>query len=275
MSEIFDRLITSIINLPEVQSIGKTGSKDISFSDDNDVDIFIICNNTPNLKTREKLYNDINYDLKIKTHDFEGKYWGTLDLINIDKIEICLMYFNRSKVENEIDDILQGNRIKKEENYFYPMGRCATYKNINILYDKSMFLENMKLKLSDYPETLYDKNIDFHLSKLNDSEDMESAIHKKDILFYHSALDNSIDHYLQLLFTLNYCFFPSRKRSFLYINEFKYKPKNCIERLIEIVKYGGEVNTINKSYEKWKEIVKETIELINSNKNEQPAHNKR
>jgi len=267
MNEIFYRLITSIINLPEVQSIGKTGSKDISFSEDNDVDIFIICNNTPDLKTREIIYNDINYDLKIKTHDFEGKYWGTLDLIYIDNVEICLMYFNRSKVENEIDDILQGNRIKKEENYFYPMGRCATYKNINILYDKSMFLENMKLKLSDYPDKLYDKNIDFHLSKLNDSEDMKSAIQKKDILFYHSALDNSIDHYLQLLFTLNYCFFPSRKRSFLYINEFKYKPKNCIERLIEIVKYGGEVDTINKSYEKWNEIVKETIELINSNKN--------
>jgi len=263
MTKIYKKLISSIIGLPEVQSIGKTGSKNISFSENNDVDIFIICKNTPNIKSRKNLYNGIDYDLKIKTNNFEDKYWGTIDFINLDKIEICLMYFTESKVLNEIDDILSGNRIKKENNYFYPIGRCSTYKNINILYDKEKFLESMKLKLSNYPKTLYDKNMDFHLSILNDTEDLESAIRKKDLLFYHFALDNSIDHYLQLIFTLNYCFFPSRKRSFLYINEFKNKPKNCIERLKEVVKMGGEVDTINKLYEKWNELLKETIEIMN------------
>jgi len=264
MTEIFEELINSIISLPEVQSIGKTGSKNLSFSEDRDVDIFIICSNTPDLISREKIYNSINYDLKIKTNDFESNYWGTLDFIDIDKMEICLMYFTKSKAENEIDDILQGNRIKREDNYFYPIGRCSTYKNINILHDKNKFLENMKLKLSNYPKTLYDKSINLHLAELNDTEDMESAIHKKDLLFYHFTLDNSIDHYLQLIFALNYCFFPSRKRSFIYINEFKYKPKNCIERLTEVIKLGGEAETINKSYEKWIELLGETIEQINN-----------
>jgi hypothetical protein len=214
VKETFDTLLNSINSLPEVQSIEITGSKSVSFSEGSDVDIFIICNNTPDLKSREKLYNSINYDLKIKMHDFEGKYWGTLDFINIDKIELCLMYFMESKVENEIDDILKGNRIEKEDNYFYPIGRCATYKDINIIYDKSKFLENMKSKLSIYPKILYNKNIAFHSLKLNDTEDMKSAIRKKDILYYHFALDNSIDHYLQLIFTLNHCFFQVEREVF-------------------------------------------------------------
>ena len=260
MTELFEKLINSINGLLEVQSIGKTGSKNISISQENDIDIFIICDNVPDLKLREKLYSDLDYDLKIKTNDFESKYWGTMDYINFDKIDICLMYFQKSKVENEIDDILKGNRIKKEDNYFYPIGKCSTYKNINILHDKNKFLENMKLKLSNYPKTLYDKSINLHLAELNDTEDIENAMHKKDLLFYHFALDNIIDHYLQLLFTLNYCFFPSRKRSFLYINEFEYKPKNCVDRLMEIIKLGGEEDTIKISHEKWKKLFKETVE---------------
>ena len=98
------RLIRSIIELPEVLSIGKTGSKNISSSQENDVDIFIICDNVPDLKLREKLYNDLNYDLKIKTNNIEDKYWGTMDFINMDKLEIYLMYFQKSKVENEIEN---------------------------------------------------------------------------------------------------------------------------------------------------------------------------
>jgi len=183
MIKLFEKLINSINGLLEVQSIGKTGSKNISISQENDIDIFIICDNIPDLKSREKLYNDLDYDLKIKTNDFESKYWGTMDYINLDKIDICLMYFQKSKVENEIDDILKGNRIKKEDNYFYPIGRCSTYKNINILHDKNKFLENMKLKLSNYPKTLYDKSINLHLAELNDTEDIENAMHKKDLCF--------------------------------------------------------------------------------------------
>ena len=273
MKEIFEELINSITKLPEVQSIGKTGSKGMSFSQDNDVDVFIICENVPDLKIRQKLYNELNYNPKIKTNDFDSIYWGTMDYITFNKCKICLMYFQKVKVENEINDILKGNRIRKEDNYFYPIGKCSTYKNMNIFYDKNKFLENMKMKLQNYPKILHDKSMNLHLAELYDTEDLENAVHKRALLFYHFALDNTIDHYLQLLFTSNYCFFPSRKRSLLYLQEFEYKPKDCVERSMEIVKLGGEEGTLKESYEKWKRLLSETVEQIENNG--QPAHNNR
>lgn len=36
--------------------------------------------------------------------------------------------------------ILNGDYPDKLDNYYYPVGRCAMLKNINVLYDKNDFL---------------------------------------------------------------------------------------------------------------------------------------
>jgi len=261
MTEKYNSLLHSVSEIEQVESIGKTGKIEISINNENDIDIFIFCKNTPDFEVRKEAYKKIDEKMIVKMHDFEGKFWGTLDILKIDGLEICLMYFTIEKTEDEINDILKGNRIKKEDNYFFPIGRCSTIKNINILYEKNNFLKNMKEKLSVYPDELYNKNIEYHVSKLNDREDIERAISLEDVLFYHNALDISLEHFLQLLFTKNKCFFSSRKRNALLMEEMKIRPNNCIERLFEIIELGGNVKTITKSYEKWKKLIKELIEL--------------
>ena len=261
MAEILNVLVNKVSKNESVQSIGKTGSLNINLSEENDVDIFIFCTETPDIETRKDLYKDIDGMIIIKMHDFESRQWGTIDILDFNKLEICLMYFSIKSAEEEINDILKGNRIKKEENYFYPVGRCSTLKNINILYDKNSFLNDLKNQLSKYPKELHDKLVEYHTAKLNDIEDIERAITLQDVLFYHFAFDISLDHFLQLLFAVNYTFFPSRKRNIMLIDQMQYKPMNCINRILEIVELGGVKNTLAKSYKKWKELCNELINL--------------
>ena len=155
---------------------------------------------------------------------------------------------------------IKGNRIKKEGNYFYPVGRCATLKSINILFDKKHFLQGLKDKLSIYPKTLYEKSMEYHTKNLIDTEDLERAVVTQDVAFYHFALDISMDYFLQLLFNKNCCFFPSRKRNISLIEQMQNKPKNCTNRILEVIKLGGNGISLNKSYEKWKKLCDELIE---------------
>lgn len=71
---------------------------------------------------------------------------------------------------------------------------------------------------------------------------------RKDVLFYHFALDLAIDHFLQALFALNKVYFPFRKRSLDIVQNFALKPAYCGERLLEVIRLGGSPADIEQSY---------------------------
>lgn len=48
-----------------------------------------------------------------------------------------------------------------------------------------------------YPDELAEKLIQYHLDELEDIEDSERAMTRKDVIFYHFAMDTAIDHFLQ------------------------------------------------------------------------------
>ena len=264
VEEIFYQLMNAISNMNGVHSIGKTGSKELPKSNESDIDIFIFCNEIPNLDLRKTIYSEIDYNLNVLINASESKHWGIMDFVYINEIEICLMYFSSNKVLAEIDKILEGERLAKEDNYFYPIGRCATIKNIYIIYDRNSFLKNIKEKLISFPKEFYEKMIEYHISKLNDKEDFERAVSRSDILFYHFVLDISLDHYLQLLFTLNRCYFPSRKKTIEYIGEFKLKPNDIVNRILKVVELGGNKDAIKESYEIWEGLCKDIVEIKNN-----------
>jgi len=264
LEKIFYQLINEISNMKGVHSIGKTGTKELPQSNESDIDIFIFCDEIPDVNLRKTIYKDIKNNLKIFTNDIESKHWGIMDFIYINDIEICLMYFNSNKVMAETDNILIGDRLEKEDNYFYPIGRCATLKNIYVLYDKEDFLKNIRDKLKTFPKELYDKKVKYHKNRLNDKEDFERAVSRGDVLFYHFVLDIAIDHYLQLLFTLNQCYFPSRKKSIEFIDGFKVKPNDTVNKILKVVDLGGNKDTIKESYAIWKKLCKDIEDLENS-----------
>lgn len=134
-------------------------------------------------------------------------------------------------------------------------------KNINILYDRDGFLGSLKKRLSEYPDRLFEKLVKYHLDELKDKEDLERTVMRKDVLFYHFALDIAIDHFLQALFVINRVFFPSRKRTPDFIREFDIKPDKCCEWLLEVVKLGGCAESVARSYELWCDLVREVERL--------------
>lgn len=263
--EIFSLLIDSIGSMSEVQSIGKSGGSEFPSSNESDVDIFVFCTKIPSPENRQSkvaVLGDAIGDIKIST--YEGKHWGVCDFIQIHETEICLMYFTVDKINAEIESVLNGERLEKEDNYFYPTGRCATLLSMHILFEKQNFIASMKEKLSVYPGDLSEKLLAHHMRRLNDVEDLERAVSRKDVLFYHFALDLIIDHFLQALFALNKCFFPSRKRTLLFINEFQTRPENCGERLVQVIELGGKGDTLKQSYDLWTCLCRDLANLSGS-----------
>jgi hypothetical protein len=181
----------------------------------------------------------------------------------INGIETWLMYFTVNETVTDVESILSGKYPDKLDNYYYPIGRCAMLKNINILYDKSNFLDNLKKRLSKYPDKLGKILIQYHLDELDDTEDLERAVVRKDVLFYHFAMDIAVDHFLQALFAINKVYFPSRKRTLDFIENFNIKPEGCNEKLLEVIRLGGLSEEIDHSFSIWSDMVNELKKLSN------------
>lgn len=263
--KIIDILISNISEMSEVQSIGICGSKS-SFprAGEGDIDIFIYCDIVPSPEKRQAILNHLgNHVQEFKVNIFEGGHWGIGDFVLINGIETWLMYFTVNETVTDVESILSGKYPDKLDNYYYPIGRCAMLKNINILYDKSNFLDNLKKRLSKYPDKLGKILIQYHLDELDDTEDLERAVVRKDVLFYHFAMDIAVDHFLQALFAINKVYFPSRKRTLDFIENFNIKPEGCNEKLLEVIRLGGLSEEIDHSFSIWSDMVNELKKLSN------------
>lgn len=263
--KIIDILISNISEMSEVQSIGICGSKrSFPRAGEGDIDIFIYCDIVPSPEKRQAILNQLgNHVQEVKVNIFEEGHWGIGDFVFINGIETWLMYFTVNETVTDVESILSGKYPDKLDNYYYPIGRCAMLKNINILYDKNNFLDNLKKRLSKYPDKLGKILIQYHLDELDDTEDLERAVVRKDVLFYHFAMDIAIDHFLQALFAINKVYFPSRKRTLDFIENFNIKPEGCSEKLLEVIRLGGLSEEIDHSFSIWSDMVNELKKLSN------------
>ncbi|MDF2987808.1 MAG: hypothetical protein K0R50_3318 [Eubacterium sp.] len=261
--KVFESVIEKVSSITEVKSIGISGAKSqLPAAGEGDIDFFIYCDEIPDIEKRKKILSNLDTEIcNIKMNIFEGGHWGTGDFIEINGVETWLMFFKITDVIRNIDEILSGKYPDKIDNYYYPIGRVGMLEKITILYDKNEFLKSLKEKLRIYPEALLKKLIDYHIDKLSDMEDIERAVYRKDVLFYHFALDIAIDHFLQAIFALNKTYFPSRKRSLSFINIFEIKPNYCGERILDIIQLGSQESNMKTSYELLLSLISELIEL--------------
>lgn len=257
--KIIDTLIDNISAISEVQAIGISGSKaPLPKAGEGDIDIFIYCNEMPYLEKRQAIINQMGDQIQEgKINIFEGGHFGVGDFMLINGVETWLMYFTVSETLTDVEAILKGEYPDKLDNYYYPVGRCAMFRNINVLYDKNGFLHDLKERLSEYPDELSGMLTEYHMDELEDTEDLERAVMRKDVLFYHFAMDLAIDHFLQALFAINKTYFPSRKRTLDFIENFTVKPEKCSERLLEVVRLGGFKEGIHESFMLWSNLVRD------------------
>jgi hypothetical protein len=264
--ELLDRLVSQISSLPMVQSVGLSGTRSpLPKAGESDMDLFIYCSKIPSLKERQTVLDTLSGIIgEGKTNMFQGGRWGHGDFAMLNGVETWLMHFTVEETLTDVESILNGEQPDMLDNYYYPVGRLAMLKNITVLFDRSGFLSNLKKHLLTYPEKLRDKLTVYHLNKLHDPEDLCRAVTRKDVFFYHFALDNALDHYLQALFAMNSTYFPSRKRTIQFLSEFAIQPKDCAIRLIEVLRLGGEGETVPQSFSIFQSLTDELLALGSS-----------
>ncbi len=255
-------LINAVAQMREVVAIGKSGGSELPDAKQSDIDVFVFCRSIPSVAFRQAAIDTLLIVSGSRISDTEDRFWGVCDYVILEDAEICLMYFSVDTISTEIEAILQAERLDKEGNYFYPTGRCATMLSMHALYDTTGFIDTIKEKLYVYPPDLAEKIIEHHAPQMNDAEDFSRALLRKDVLFYHCTLDKVLDHFLQVLFALNRCYFPSRKRSLQFIETFSIKPSDCPEKLLQAVALGGRPETLPQSYQIWESLCSELEGLI-------------
>jgi hypothetical protein len=259
----FSHLVRSLSAMDTVRAIGKSGGDAFPEHNEGDVDVFVFCERVPDAKTRQSVFDaldDAASDIQIS--ETANRFWGTCDFFTLGGAtgtEVCLLYFAMADMNGEITSVLSAQRLDREDEYFYPTGRCAAFLTMYSLYDADGYIAGMKEKLSFYPPELSEKLYRHHQSKIHDAEDFQRAVSRGDVLFYHATLEIAIDHFLQALFALNRCFFPSRKRTLSWIEGFAIKPANCAERLLQTIELGARAETLAESYAIWCGLCKDLL----------------
>ncbi len=261
IKKAIDDLVDNIARAEPVKAIGLTSNPIPQKSSEGDIDLFVYCSEIPPVETRELLYPlYLKENGSLKTRVMVSKYWGDVDFLLLNRIDTWIMYFTESEVTQDCTSIIEGKQYKRENGY-YPTGRLAMFKNIQILHEKDGFLTNIKNNLDVYPPKLKAAILKRSLALLDDDEDLLRAVNRRDVLFFHISIDDAIDNLLQLVYGMNEVLFPSRKRVQEITQNFHFIPQSFYEQLCEIIKLGSDANTINMAYEKYKVLRQEVKEI--------------
>jgi hypothetical protein len=131
-----------------------------------------------------------------------GGIWGYGDILIIEGIDVMFMYFTMEEMDQYLEEVLQGKHLDREGG-FYPTGRLSSVESIYILYENNSAWTSMIEKVKKPPVDLFQKLFNYHIQRVIDDEDLGRVLLRKEVMFYHSVLENSFDHLLQALFALN------------------------------------------------------------------------
>ncbi len=248
----FYQLIDTLKTADRVLAFGKTGGAALPDDGFSDIDLFVFCDCLPSKTERAALYASVSADLCVSEYgETEDPHWGLVDSLLIGRQEVYPMYFSQDAFLTSIDSILRGERTQRENNYFYPTGRCASILGMHVFFDPQGLISSLKKQCVSYPDALRSAVLAGNLPKIDDSEDFQRAVLRGDVLFYHATIDSALDHFLQALFALNRVYFPSRKRSLDYLRGFSLKPADCEFRLLQALRLGADAETLAESYGIW------------------------
>jgi hypothetical protein len=255
-------LVTKLAHHEAVRAIGLSGGeRPLPQPGEGDIDIFVYCTDVPAKEQRIEMLRSFREAEHVEIGKLESGRWGQGDRLFLAGIETWLLYFTLTEARAELKTILDGQYLGRVDDYYYPVGRCAMWKGMRALYDPDGFIRSLKECLHEYPQALALAMIDHHLQALEDVEDLERAVRRRDVFFFHFALDLALDHFLQAVFALNREYFPGRKRSEAYLQGFHIKPEECEKRLHRIVAWGGNAETLEQAYEAWNYLVQD-LELL-------------
>lgn len=265
IKEKIDALVNAIASCSSVTAVGLSSNPLPQTGADGDIDLFVYCSSIPEVDSRDLLYPaHLKENGSLKKRVMLSKHWGDVDFLSLDGIDTWIMYFTEAEVTQDNLSIVEGKQFDRQNGY-YPTGRLAMFKNMQILFERDPFLTNIQKALQVYPPKLKAALLEHASAGLDDDEDLLRAVNRRDVLFFHCALDAAVDNLLQLLYTMNDVLFPSRKRVEQITGAFKLTPRSLYERLCEIIRLGANAETLQAAYEKYALLRDETRTLYEAN----------
>ncbi|MDE6627190.1 MAG: DUF4037 domain-containing protein [Lachnospiraceae bacterium] len=263
VNEFKKLLVKKISDNNKVKGIAQTG--DISaplVAGQSDIDLFVICQEVPSTDERIEMYKslgDVASDVQMNVSN--GGIWGYGDIFMINGIDVMPMYFTVHEMKDYVEEVLSGKHLNREGR-FYPVGRLASIESINILFEDRDEWTTIINRVKEYPSDYFEKWYKEQVWQILDEEDLGRVLLRKEVLFYHQVLEESIDHMLQALYAANCRYFPSRKRTERDIVAFRLIPDDFIKRLRKIMCDAVSENTIEESVSELKKLGREIQELV-------------
>ena len=241
-----DKLVNSLSACPAIQAIGQTGDLNAPLiPGKSDIDLFVLCEAVPGQAERRALYQtlaDETESLSMQVCDCRD--WGIGDVLVCGGVEIMPMYFTTQHMQRDLDELLSGGRTEKEGG-FYPIGRLATIETMNVLCETDHAWSRLIDRVRQHPRPLFRAWYASQAGCMLDDEDLGRCQLRREVLFTHQVVEGFLDHFLQALYAVNDCYFPSRKRTERAIAGFSIKPTDCYARLLNLVSLAANEATID------------------------------
>jgi len=179
------RLIEAISSQPQVRAIGLSGSqKSLPAPGEGDLDYFVYCTEIPPVEQRQEILESLKPDAsQVKINCIQSPHWGHADYLLLQGVDTWLMYFTIDETVEDLEAILAGKFPGRIDGDYYPIGRCAMFQTLVGQYDPDDVLASIQTRVKVYPEELACLILEKHLEDLQDREDFDRAISRKDILF--------------------------------------------------------------------------------------------
>lgn len=262
-AEIIRRVLEGISGISDVVAVGYSGDESLEARPaEADVDAFVFCERVPDASVRTAAYRSAVRSAPCPTESdaIAGGPWGIADHLVVDGVDLWAMFFTADETMEGIEATLRGERLESEGEFF-PTGRLATLLGLHVVADRFGFLASVRSRIFPYPIELKRAMVRHHLPLAFDEEDFDSAVRRRDVLFYHAVLDRAIEHFLQALFAMNGVYLPSRKRSEAFIGAFARAPERCVARIREAVAGGASEATLADSMAAWRGLVESLARL--------------
>lgn len=180
--------------------------------------------------------------------------------MSVEGIDIMPMYFTWQEMSDYLNEILECKHLDKEGR-FYPVGRLASVSSMNVLYEMYDSWTSLIQRVNHKPDVFFESWYKNEMNQVIDEEDMGRSLLRKEVLFFHQVLENALNHWLQALYAVNHCYFPSRKRTQDAMNGFQILPPNSYVRLLSVISKGANSETICEAIEELRKLAKELADL--------------
>lgn len=259
--ELKTQLITQLSMDEKIKGIGQTGNIEAQLiPGKSDIDLFVLCTEVPSQEERKQFYSQLTLqDFTLQMEVCGGGIWGYGDILVMDGIDVMPMYFTITEMKDYLEEVLQCRHLDKDGR-FYPVGRLASISTIHILYEEDTAWTSLKTMVNNKPASFFQTWYENEINQVIDEEDLGRSELRREVLFFHQVLENALDHLLQALYAVNFCYFPSRKRTLEALESFQWKPERCGERLLKMITNAVEAGTMDMAIEDLRKMTEEIKE---------------